>query len=353
MIRNVLKPTGRTLAIRRLVAAPFLLAILPGPAASQEPIRVSIEEWTVPWSDSRPRDPFVASDGRVWFVGQTGDYVASLNPETGDFDRHDLPEGTGPHNLIVAESGTVFVAGNRTAEIQVLDPGAADVRRIPMPDAAARDPHTLVFAPDSSIWFTVQNGNRIGHFRPGEPTGDSIRLATVPTANSRPYGIVVDPSGRPWFTEFAAGKIGTVDPSTMELHEFELPRSDARPRRLQRTSDGAIWYVDFAGGMLGRLNVGDGSVREWPVPGGSEARPYGMAVDRSDRLWFVETGLSPNRFVGFDPSKEEFFSITPIPSGAGSVRHMFYDPSGEQIWFGTDAGTIGRARLEAPGADGT
>ena len=44
----------------------------------------------------------------------------------------------------------------------------------------------------------------------------------------------------------------------------------------------------------------------------------GMAVDRQGRIWVVETGPSPNTFVGFDPTKNTIISITPIPSGAGS-----------------------------------
>ncbi len=73
--------------------------------------------------------------------------------------------------------------------------------------------------------------------------------------------------------------------------------------------------------------------------------PYGMAVDKNDRLWFVETGISPNRFVGFDTVSGNFLSRTEIPSGAGSVRHMHYfQPAGE-IWFGTDTNYVGRAKV--------
>jgi virginiamycin B lyase len=70
-----------------------------------------------------------------------------------------------------------------------------------------------------------------------------------------------------------------------------------------------------------------------------------MAVDGKDRIWFVETGPNPNRFVGFDPATHEFFSMTEIESGGGSVRHMVYREEGNEIWFGTDTNTIGRARL--------
>jgi len=346
---NRSRPTSRRRPVASLVLGGAALLAAAAGTSAQERSPVPIEEWTVPWPDTRPRDPFVDVAGGVWFVGQTGDYMARLDPGTGEFVRRDLPEGTGPHNLVVARDGSIWVAGNRTAELQVYDPTEGLTARIPMPDPAAADPHTLVFAADGTLWFTVQNGNFVGRLR-AQPDSE-VDLVAVPTATSRPYGIVLDHDGRPWFTEFAAGKIGTVDPETLTLTEYDLPRPETRPRRLMLTSDDIVWYVDYAGGMLGRLDPADGSVREWPVPGGETARPYGMAVDGEDRLWFAETGPEPNRLVGFDPSSEEFFSVTHVPSGAGAIRHMYYDSRSSELWFGTDAGTIGRAALPVAGTD--
>ena len=42
---------------------------------------MTVREWPVPWEKTRPRDPYVAPDGRVWFVGQQGNYIASFDPE--------------------------------------------------------------------------------------------------------------------------------------------------------------------------------------------------------------------------------------------------------------------------------
>lgn len=69
------------------------------------------------------------------------------------------------------------------------------------------------------------------------------------------------------------------------------------------------------------------------------------ASDRAGRIWFAETGVKPNRLVGFDPKSGRFFSLTDIPSGAGSVRHMVYDVKTGALWFGTDENTLGRASL--------
>jgi len=303
---------------------------------------IEIQEWTVPWENSRPRDPFVDSEGRVWFVGQRSHYVAYLDVDTGEFTKFDLPPGTGPHNLIVDKDGDVWYAGNRAAHIGRLDPGTGEIAKYPMPDPDAKDPHTLVFDGNGDIWFTVQGGNFIG--KRTTATG-KIQLVSVPTEGARPYGIVIDSTNRPWIAELGTNKIATVDPQTMELKEYTLPYDDARPRRLQVTSDDQVWYVDYARGSLGNLDPTTGEVEEWISPAGSGSKPYGMVVDALDRLWFVETAPDPNQFVGFDPKTLEFFSITKIPSGGGTIRHMMYNrPTGE-VWFGTDANTIGRAKV--------
>jgi virginiamycin B lyase len=172
-----------------------------------------------------------------------------------------------------------------------------------------------------------------------------VRLIRVPTERARPYGIALDSKGRPWVNLFGTNKLATVDPATFELREIELPRPGARSRRIGITSDDRVWYVDYAEGMLGAFDPATGRFQEWTLPGGAGSRPYAMAVDDRDRVWVVETGSQPNRLVGFDPRTQEFFSITPVPSGGGTVRHMIFHAPSRSIWFGTDANTIGRARI--------
>jgi virginiamycin B lyase len=339
---------GRWLPVAGVTGIVVVALTLPLPVLGQDSpttadlVEVEITEWNVPWANTRPRDPFVDGEGRVWFVGQVGDYVAYLDPTSGEFTRFDLDPGSGPHNLIVDKDGMVWYAGNRAAHIGRLDPSTGDIDEYPMPDPAARDPHTLVFDSNGDIWFTVQGGNLVGHL--STATGD-VQLVEVPTASARPYGIVVDEDDRPWVAEFGSYKIATVDPETYELTEYELPRKAARPRRLIVGGDGGVWYVDYAQGFLGRLDPATGRVTEWHVPGGARAGGYGMAVDDRDRIWFVESTIRPNRLVGFDPSTEEFFSLTEIPSGGGTVRHMYFHPPAKEIWFGTDTNNIGRARV--------
>lgn len=330
--------------MNRILASLALLPCLSLALATETKNPVDIEEWTVPYKDSRPRDPFAVSPEAVWFVGQRTSYLARLNPKTDEFFRHELGDESGPHNLIVGKDGSVWYAGNRKAYIGRYDPETGALEKIAMPREDASDPHTLVFdADEKHIWFTLQRANLIGRLRMAD---HKIDLIEVPTQSALPYGIKVAPDGSVWVVLFGTHKLASVDPETLELTEHELPDEDTRPRRLEITSEGQVYYVDFSRGYLGHFDPERGFVAEWPLPSGPTSRPYATAMDDQDRVWLVETGLVPNRFVGFDTKDRELFSITPIPSGGGVIRHMHYHAPSDTVWFGTDANTIGRAIVE-------
>lgn len=310
-------------------------------AATRAPL--TITEWKVPWDKSRPRDPYLDADGRVWFVGQDGNFIANLDPATGKFKRYEVERGTNPHNLIIDKSGHVWFSGNRNGRIGRLDPatGKSTIYRMPNPDL--KDPHTMTFDRSGNMWFTAQFSNFVGHL---DTKSGTVHVMPAPTKDARPYGIVVDPSGRPWFDEFGTNKIASIDPATMAIREYTLPNERSRPRRIAVTSDGVIWYGDYTRGMLGRLDQKSGRIREFPLPDALQSLPYAMASDDRDRIWLVETGIQPNKIVGFDPKSETWISVTPISESGGlTVRHMIYHAPTHSLWFGTDANTIARARI--------
>lgn len=308
----------------------------PAPSADPAP-RVEVKEWPVEWQ-GRPRDPSVDPQGRVWFVGQVGNYIGLFDPKTEQFRRFDLEDGTYPHNLIVAPDGGVWYAGNRNARIGRLDPATGEAKTYPMPDPAAADPHTLVFDRSGNIWFTVQQGGYIGRLNMQSGKVDLLRAGV---GRTNPYGIAIDSKGRAWVNLFATNRIAVVDPGTFTAKEVTVPRADARTRRIAVTSDDVVWYVDYAGGMLGRIDPRTQAIREWQVPGGAEARPYALVADDRDRLWFATTGGAAS-LVGFDPRTEKFIAQVPVSAG---IRHMEYHRPTRALWFGTDANNIGRAIL--------
>jgi virginiamycin B lyase len=313
------------------------------PAAQPTDPELDIREWEVPWgADGRPRDPYVAPDGSVWFVGQRDDYVGVLNPESGEFRRIELPEGAGPHTVVVAPDGTPWYAGNRDRHIGKIDPATGQITRYDVPDDRVRDPHTMDFDSQGRIWFTAQGGGHVGRF---DPRTEEWEIVALSGTNYRPYGIVVDGQDRPWFVMMGSNRIGTVDPTTLEVREIETPRAETRSRRLGITTDGRVWYADWAEGYLGAYDPSADRIREWAVPGTGGKRPYAMQVASNDMVWIFETGSNPNHIVGFNPMTEQYFADTAIPSGGGTVRHVNLNRQTGELWFGTDVGTIGRVVL--------
>lgn len=306
---------------------------------------VEIKEWKVPWEESRPRDPYVAPDGDIWFVGQRTHYVAEFDPETETFRKIDLEDGAGPHTVVVDDAGNPWYAGNRANHIGKINPDTEEITKYMMPeDMSARDPHTMAFNQNGDIWFTSQGANSIGFF---DVDAEKEEIIPVPTQRARPYGIIMDKNMvTPWIVLFGTHKLATVDPESMKLREIDLPNQESRPRRLAQTSDGMIWYGDYSRGYIGNYNPANGEIKEWEMPSGKNSRPYAVTVDDKDRVWLVETGVQPNMFVGFDTKAKKFVASKPVPSGGGTVRHMVFDKPNNAIWFGTDTNYLGRAQLD-------
>jgi virginiamycin B lyase len=309
-------------------------------AAAAAPL--AVQEWTVPWEGTRPRDPYVAPNGLVWFVGQEGNYIANLDPKTGKFDRYEIDEGTHPHNLVVAPDGMVWYTGNRNGRLVKLDPKTRKLTNYMMPDPdKVGDPHTMVLDKGGNAWFTAQGAAVVG--RRDAKTG-KIRLWET-GSGTRPYGIGLDDQQRPWYVLFGTNAIGTIDPATMKERRYELPEG-ARPRRIAVMKDG-IWYGDYARGYLGRLDPATGKVAEFKLPAAGSSLPYAMAGDDKGRIWVAETGVSPNRLVAFDPAAGKFTEAVDTEGGdqPNTIRHMVFHQPTREIWYGTDRNTIGRLEL--------
>ncbi len=280
---------------------------------------VVIREWDVPTPNSHPHDPAVAPDGALWYTGQMSNTLGRLDPATGEIREYRLKTpNSGPHGLVADREGNIWFTANFKGYIGKLDPRTGAITEYPLPDTSAEDPHTPVFDQKGILWFTVQQGNAVGRL---DPRTGMIVLKKVPTDDALPYGIAVNSRGVPFFCEFGTNKLASINPETMEITELQLPKS-ARPRRLAITADDEVYYSDYARGYLGHFDPASGKIEEWRSPGGADSEPYGITATPDGLVWYVETGLRPNRLVGFNPKTRAFAVSTPIPSGGGVVRNM-------------------------------
>ncbi|MBI4478522.1 MAG: hypothetical protein HY651_00705, partial [Acidobacteria bacterium] len=305
-------------------------------------VEVSIEEWTVPTPGSRPHDPLVAPDGMIWYTGQRANVMGRFDPKTEQFKEYPLPtEGSGPHGLIADKEGNIWYTGNGAALVGRLNPKTGEVKEYKMPDPKARDPHTPIFDKRGVLYFTLQGANMVGRIDPRNGS-DEVKLISMPTTRSNPYGMVVGSDGSIYFCEFGGNRLAKIHPDTMELTEYTLPDPATRPRRIAITPDDVLWYSDYSRGYLGRYDPATSKHTEWPSPGGAQSRPYGI-IAIGNVIWYSESGVEPNTVVRFDPKTEKFQTWI-IPSGGGVVRNVSITPDGSELWLAT-SGVNGIARV--------
>ncbi|HYL80711.1 MAG TPA: hypothetical protein VEU07_07860 [Candidatus Acidoferrum sp.] len=301
-----------------------LAAVSPASAAPVGELKVPIREFELPTPQSHPHDPALAPDGSLWYTGQGANRLGRLDPKTGEIREYPLKTGgSGPHGLVADAQGNIWFTAAFKGYVGKLDPKTGAVTEYPMPDARARDPHTPVFDQQGILWFTVESGNFVGRL---DPRTGEVKLQAVPTRSAVPYGIVVSSTGVPYFCEFGTNKLASIHPQTLEITEYSLP-AGTHPRRLAITQEDVIYYTDYARGYLGRFDTRTGKQEEWASPGGPGSRPYGIAITPDGKVWYSESGVSPNTVVRFDPATHAF-AREPIPSGGGVVRNMVATPAG-------------------------
>lgn len=149
-----------------------------------------------------------------------------------------------------------------------------------------------------------------------DPRTGEIKLKRVPTAHAVPYGIVVLPSGIPYFCEFATNPLAS------------MIRRPWRSRNTHYRREPTTKRVD-----------------EWRSPGGPGSEPYGITVTPDGTVWYSESGVKPNTLVRFDP-KSKSFSTTPVPSGGGVIRNMAATKDGRVYLACSGVNKIGIAQLQ-------
>jgi len=305
------------------------------------PVEASIKLWDVPTLGSRPHDPVATKDGAIWWTGQLSNKLGRVDLKNGTIREYTLKTPhTGPHGLVEDKDGNIWFTGNHAALIGKLDPQTGITTEYKIPDPKVKDPHSLSFAPDGILWFTAQQSNTVGRLDP--KTGE-IKLLTMPTPRSRPYGIIVSPKGVPTLCLFGTNKLATIDPNTMEIKEYALPDAASRPRRIAIVGD-EVWYSDFSRGFLGRYNIATGAHKEWASPSGPQSQPYGIVFAKG-AIWYNESFAKPNTIVRFDPKTEKFQSWA-IPVGGDIVRKMDVTPDGNPVTANSLTNQVGLVEIK-------
>lgn len=119
-------------------------------------------------------------------------------------------------------------------------------------------PWGIALGSDGQMWFTDQGADAVGAFN---TTTHAIveYTAGITPGDTYPRDIASGPDGALWFTEWGANKIGRIDPATQAVTEYSIPTSNSRPYGI--VEDGSyMWFTETSGNKVGKIGPIQGTV---------------------------------------------------------------------------------------------
>jgi len=132
----------------------------------------------------------------------------------------------------------------------------------------------------------------------------------------------------PYFCEFGANKLASIDPATLAIREYALPHADSRARSIAITNNNIIWYTDYSRGYLGKFDPVSETSANTPRRADHDLGPTESPSPKAPIG--TKSGVRPNTLVPFDPASGEFQTWI-IPAGLGVVRNMMPTQEGNFV----------------------
>jgi streptogramin lyase len=161
------------------------------------------------------------------------------------------------------------------------------------------------------------------------------------------YEIHDDVTGNLYITDWGAGQIWRVDPTTGAYTRFG---GLGAPNDGQADGAGNIWYTDYNSPVLGRISPGaNPTLTTWNLSPWDPGRTYslgGLALDENDWVWFSEWDEATGQLLyRFRPDSGELCGY--LLPGSGNHSHYVLYAAGF-IWLGDS--TQGRLVRFNPGS---
>lgn len=273
-----------------------------------------IKEFVIPSQCSQPLAIIADHDGSIWFAESQSRKIGKFDPKTEKFVEYALPP-------------TSILSNFTTSGIWSMD-----------------------FDRNGDLWFTDVGANSIWRFSKDNQGFEGYK---IPTANSFPLSIIIDNSGKVWFTEAFGKKIGMLDPSShnapSQVVEFEVPLRPEILGGITHDNDGNLWFtmLNPANGYVVKYDTTSNIFTSYTTPKGISS-PVGIVIDEQGNLWVSDHGTSI--FLMLDPKNnatKQYVTSLPLKKtsiGTGGQPSSLpywnaFDSKG-RLWFNEHQGNM-------------
>ncbi len=197
----------------------------------------------------------------------------------------------------------------------------ATVAEFGVPSGSGAAPDGVTAGPGNSVWFTEYAADKIGTIDPVTHTVSEFKL---PTANAEPFRITLGPDGNLWFTENGAGQIGMINPTTDKITEYPLSDPNAQPFGITAGPNDTVWFTEWSSNKIGSIDAQTGKINEYTIPTLNSV-PEGITLGSDGNIWFAES--QGNQITMFDPTSGKFAEHA-LPTAAAEPYGITTGPGG-------------------------
>jgi virginiamycin B lyase len=168
------------------------------PAGADSPVTFDVPVPAMPDGGSNiPYGLRVGPDGTIWMTELIGGRLIGLDPRSGEFRVHPLPEPfSGPRRLDVASDGTVWIPEFTTGRLAAFDPRTARFREYPLPIPDALPYVARVDPRSGAVWVSLAGAGALARF---DPERESFHIIPLPTRDGIVRHLSIDPrTGDVW-----------------------------------------------------------------------------------------------------------------------------------------------------------
>lgn len=231
----------------------------------------------------------ISGGGFIWFTESGTDRIGRLNPDTGHLDEFECPARAHPADLDCASDGSIWFTErmrDRIAQLVITSTHDYAVEEHFTTSLSGGRPHGIVVA-SPSIYFAQTENDRVTRFSPPDRWLQLYDLPGASDAPSGPYELALESAGVVWTTERVGNRITRIEAGTFPLvTPHTLTPTHSVPTGLARDQrNGHLWFTQWAAGQIGCLEPGSG-VEYYPLPLRGLA-PTGITVNDGGDVWVL------------------------------------------------------------------
>lgn len=312
----------------------FIMLLLPSAAAQSTP---AIDEFKLPNGTTYIDAMCLDSNGNVWLAQSSPAVLYRFDPSTGTFQRHEIPAGEDVMIKGMSAEGSDYIWIADQSGQKIYGYGINENRFYNFTFPLKLDPSDVV-AQDHYLW--VACNMELGRL---DIDTNFLKDYYVDKYTAGLADLAMDRVGNVWFVEYSSGKVGGYYRLDDRLQVFPIPTADSAPTCLGIDPQGRLWFIESGPNKLGMFDTSMNSFKEldMPVLDGTQVNPKRIAVDSDGNVWLADT--PHNRVIKYYPSKNAF---VPISLNGSKVYPTFIEADNNYIWT-VESGTGNLARLQA------